>query len=82
MPKRIYQEGEPCDVCGTLTVPGNNGAYCKACYIKWAEANKKTAPVQPQQSAIPPRDFEKEARGKVRHGLVCAMISAGWDDEK
>ena len=36
MPKRIYQIGEPCDVCGVPTVAGKDGnGYCKPCYIKW-----------------------------------------------
>lgn len=76
MPKRIYQVGEPCDDCGTPAVEGRNGAYCKACYIKWKNANP-TQP-KPQQAYIPKqtstRDFEAETLGKVRHGLICAFI--------
>lgn len=33
--------GQPCPDCGTPYVAGARGAYCKPCYIKWAEANKK-----------------------------------------
>ena len=42
MPKRIYQIGEPCDSCQTPAVQGKNGAYCKPCYIAWAEAQKQS----------------------------------------
>jgi len=31
-----------CEDCGEQKILGRNGKpYCKACYIKWAEANKK-----------------------------------------
>lgn len=41
MPKRIYGVGEPCDVCRTPCIPGKQGgAYCKPCYIKYAESKK------------------------------------------
>lgn len=64
MPKRIYGVGEPCDVCRTPCVPGKQGgAYCKPCYIKYAESKKAgtangtwTPPVQqnaPQASFDP-----------------------------
>ena len=77
MPKRIYQVGEPCDTCGVPTTEGRDGnGYCKPCYIKWKNASKQSQ--QPQQQAVQMqrtnRDFEAEARGKVRHGLICAFI--------
>jgi hypothetical protein len=74
MAKRIYQVGEPCDVCGTPTTEGRDGnGYCKPCYIKWKNASKEQQrPAQPVQTQA--RDFEAEARGKVRHGLICAFI--------
>lgn len=48
MNKRVYQLGEPCDVCGTPTVMGSNGPYCKACYIKWKNANGGQMPARTQ----------------------------------
>jgi len=76
MPKRIYQVGEPCDTCQTPTIAGRGGeGYCKPCYVKWAEANKSNPPQQ--TTYTPTRDFDAEARGKVRHGVVCAMLQAG-----
>jgi hypothetical protein len=27
-------------------------------------------------------DWDAIAEGKIRHGLVCSMIEAGWDQEK
>ena len=36
----------------------------------------------PQSSNVPqPRDYDAENRGKIRHGLVCAYISAGVDPD-
>lgn len=79
MSKRTYRVGEPCDDCGTPTVQGKNGAYCKPCYINWK--NSQPAPqLQPVAKSTPvyqqavARDFNKEARGKIRHGLFCAFI--------
>jgi len=75
---RIYQLGEPCDVCNTPTVMGNKGPYCKACYIAWKNG-KENGVVVPKQApvyqATPQRDFNKEARGKIRHGLFCSFIT-------
>jgi len=34
------QIGQHCPDCGTPYVAGKTGAYCKACYIKWANQNK------------------------------------------
>lgn len=68
--------GQPCPDCGEPFIEGKKGAYCKPCYIKWAEAKKNASPTAaaPQASG---RDFAAETRGKVRHGLVVAMIGAG-----
>lgn len=32
---------EVCKDCGAVKIMGRKGLYCKPCYIKWAEANKK-----------------------------------------
>jgi len=57
MPKRIYQVGEPCDVCGTTTIRGKDGnGYCWPCWSKWKDAQKATqAPPQPQTPQIDPK---------------------------
>lgn len=40
------------------------------------------APQRPQaQNQAQPRDYDAENRGKIRHGLVCAYISAGIDPD-
>ncbi len=40
------------------------------------------APQTPKASNVPqPRDYDAENRGKIRHGLVCAYISAGTDPD-
>jgi hypothetical protein len=45
MAKRIYQVGEPCDVCGTATVVGKGGTgYCKPCYIAWKNSSEALKP--------------------------------------
>ena len=50
MPKRIYQLGEPCDVCGTPTIQGSKGNYCKPCYIAWKnQADKQPRVAQTYQ---------------------------------
>lgn len=53
--KRVYQVGEPCDTCGTPTIPGKFGAYCKPCYIAYAEAKKNGVGYTPKpaESAAP-----------------------------
>lgn len=58
--------GQPCPDCGTPYIQGKTGAYCKPCYIKWANQNKQ------QKNDTP--DWEAINRGKVRHGLFCAFI--------
>ena len=70
--------GDPCSVCNTPYIQGQKGVYCKSCYIKWANDNKPQSNPQAQSGS---RDFDAEARGKVRHGLVCAMIAANKDFE-
>lgn len=39
--KPVKVVGAPCPTCKTPLIQGRNGAYCKPCYVKWAEANKK-----------------------------------------
>jgi hypothetical protein len=75
---RVYQLGEPCDTCGTPAVMGNKGPYCKACYITWKNGQEKGQTVAKPATvyqAAPVRDYNKEARGKIRHGLLCAFIT-------
>lgn len=38
-------------------------------------------PVKPQPKKAEP-DWDAIAEGKIRHGLVVAMITAGWDEDK
>ena len=55
MPKRIYQVGEPCDVCGTPTIAGRDGnGYCKPCYIEW---KSKQEGMQPAQGGYAPKSY-------------------------
>lgn len=68
MPKRYYQVGEPCDKCKTPTIQGKNGAYCKPCYIQWAEAKKNGTPQYqpPVQQALPASCNCEETIAKIR----------------
>ncbi len=60
MPKRIYQVGEPCEVCQTPTIRGKDGnGYCWPCWSKWKDAQKATqAPPRPQTPQIDPKIAE------------------------
>lgn len=40
-PRGTKVVGQLCDKCGMPYVLGKKGAYCKPCYVKWAEENKK-----------------------------------------
>jgi hypothetical protein len=72
--QQVKQVGGLCPDCGTPYIDGKKGPYCKKCYIAWANANKS-------KPAASGRDFEAEARGKVRHGLICAFIQGKTAEE-
>jgi uncharacterized Zn finger protein (UPF0148 family) len=62
MAKRIYQVGEPCDVCQTPTVQGKDGnGYCKPCYVAW---KNKQEGLQPTSNGQAPYRPTKEALGQ------------------
>jgi len=58
--------GSPCKFCGEPYIQGKNGAYCKACYIKWKNSQKgsqtgETTP-QPSQPAVSSKVWEMKDR--------------------
>ena len=82
MPQQLYV-GQPCPVCGTPAVQGKKGAYCKPCYVKWAESSKstttgyKTAPQGNQglNLASTTRDYDKENYCKCKYGFLIALLN-------
>lgn len=51
------QVGQPCPDCNTPFIQGAKGAYCKPCYVKWANENKpQNAPQRPQNTSNIPTD--------------------------
>lgn len=61
--QRNYTVGERCDKCGTPTIQGAKGAYCKPCYIAYkngqqasAASNYAPKPTQATQTR-PPEDI-------------------------
>lgn len=67
--------GQPCnDGCGGkyVTNPKTGKTFCEnKCWLTPDQKAQSNNPDQP--------NWDEIAKGKVRHGLVCAMIGAGWD---
>ena len=73
--------GQPCPTCGTPYIMGRTGAYCKPCYIKWANANKPTQPKSHEQvfeeglnKDQQDEKWEKIGQQKMRSILAVAYI--------
>ncbi|MCK9370380.1 hypothetical protein M0R04_10770 [Candidatus Dojkabacteria bacterium] len=75
------QVGEPCAYCQQPLEQGKFGAYCKPCYQKYKNSQQATPQPQYVKQQDKP-DWEAISRGKVRHGIVCAMLQNGksYDD--
>ena len=88
MPKVSLYVGQPCPTCGIPAILGKDGqsGYCKPCYVKWVEGKKRlTVGEQNPEKPTPPRNFDEEARGKVRHNFWLEtfkyQLSKGQFDE-
>ena len=58
--------------------PKTGKMFCKdKCWLK-GNATQQAQTQQPVKTE-PKVDWEKVSRGKVKHGLVCAMIEKGYD---
>ena len=64
--------GEQCNTCGTPYIMGKKGAYCKPCYIKWANDNKtqNNAPAPNANNATQEVDWDKISFGKCKFGFM------------
>lgn len=74
------QVGEPCGYCGQPLTQGQNGAYCKPCYI--AYKNKKSQPQPPRsyQTPQPPQvksNQNEDIRANVALKMTSELIAAG-----
>ena len=79
VPKTV---GQPCPDCGVPFIQGAKGAYCKPCYIKWANEKKaaeQNVPfITPTESAKKDdKKWEEISRGKVRHGFAIEAFKMG-----
>ena len=76
--------GQPCRFCQTPYTSGAKGAYCKPCYVKWknGQSGGGQSYSPPQAPQAPARDFDKEARGKVRHGFAIEAFKGGMELNK
>lgn len=65
--QRQYTAGERCDKCGTPTIMGSKGAYCKPCYI--AYKNGQQAPANnnaPAPTQTRPQEDKSVVVGKCK----------------
>lgn len=71
-----------CIVCGSemKLIPAGVSRTTGKAYSAFTACPNKCKPAgQPTTPAAPKVDWDKISRGKVRHGLVVAMIQAGWE---
>ena len=66
--------GELCPECDTPYIQGQTGAYCKPCYIEWAEKKKQKGTRPIDGGYLAKTQNPEVIKGQVRMHLVCAMI--------
>lgn len=83
------QVGESCAYCGQTLIQGNNGAYCRACYIAYKNKQKGQQPRASQAPRPPQNQFtqpvsnakrENDIRENVALKMVSELVSAGKID--